>query len=479
MKKYILLTVFMAVAVCASVSAKQKKTDKTETAAIEQPAVPVQDSKSAVSAQNTPVQTAPAAKSAQPPVSEPASPAEESGEGVISEKDASDESRGGAAHATVTNEIGQIKLLLKGSIGSYQIYAVDKNEKTYPVLASYNEFTTTYFSVLAGKAEYRLNVENGIRTVARKMKDGGQLIYGIPGVADVLVDFTCLKSSEEAEPDIVKITASITNAGKRVKTFAFKSVMDTYLGEKSGSHFSTADAKKVNHEAQFRTMKDTRWIKSSNGDTSVQILVYGADITAPDVISLANKDVMNLPSWEPVVVPSRTFDNVISYNNSSVALNWKPQDLKPGETTATVFYIALASDGDEPQGVKYITSLEKPAEEETPAAAPMPAPTPAPAPAPVPVPTPAPAPAPAPVPTPAPAPVPETVKATVPPEDSSTGLPSVNPSAITDEQLTPDYIQKLLDRINSLKSDGSDTNAEEILRLDAQLDAILERLRQN
>ena len=46
------------------------------------------------------------------------------------------------------------------------------------------------------------------------------------------------------------------------------------------------------------------------------------------------------------------------------------------------------------------------------------------------------------------------------------------------EQLSPEYVQALLDKIASLEENKPDINREELLQLNAELDAILEALRQ-
>ena len=49
---------------------------------------------------------------------------------------------------------------------------------------------------------------------------------------------------------------------------------------------------------------------------------------------------------------------------------------------------------------------------------------------------------------------------------------------MTKEHLTPEYIQSLLDRIAALEEDSTTLNKQELLQLNAELDAILTYLRQ-
>ena len=53
---------------------------------------------------------------------------------------------------------------------------------------------------------------------------------------------------------------------------------------------------------------------------------------------------------------------------------------------------------------------------------------------------------------------------------------SVDPEEITDEKLNPDYIQKLLDKINDLEAGDESVNRTELIMLNAELDAILMKL---
>ena len=48
---------------------------------------------------------------------------------------------------------------------------------------------------------------------------------------------------------------------------------------------------------------------------------------------------------------------------------------------------------------------------------------------------------------------------------------------MTKEHLTPEYIQSLLDRIAALEEDSPSLNRQELLQLNAELDAILNYLR--
>lgn len=361
----------------------------------------------------------------------------------------------GSKNEPVKYQSGTVKMILRGDLGSFQIYSVNKGGNEVPVFADYDQFMATYFSLLAGRTEYRLNAAGGIKTQAQKTDKGGRMYYTIDKTADVAADFTCMKTSSSAADDLIRVNVSVTNTGTRASTFALKAVFDTVLGEKSGTHFSTAQTRAVNRETQYLTMQNEKWITSEGGGYAVQFLLCGADITAPSAVTLANKNIISLPLWVPVVSSSQTFDNVISYDNSALAINWNSVSLDSGKTMSVVFYIAVAADGDHPAGAAFLDASSGDVK-----AAGTPAPK-------------------------APAAASEASAASVSPAvPSAVSKPytksdvKFDVESITDDQLDPEYIRALINKINALEDNDTTLNRDEILRLNAELDAILEKLRQ-
>ncbi|ERF60179.1 hypothetical protein HMPREF1325_0813 [Treponema socranskii subsp. socranskii VPI DR56BR1116 = ATCC 35536] len=322
---------------------------------------------------------------------------------------------------TVTVSSGSVKLVLRGERGTFQIYALGEDGSETAVFSGADAFTSTYFSLLAGKKEYLLSSSGGAATGAKANPDGGTLVYKLYKIADVTVDFSFARSPESPFDDIVKVRVSVINKGKKRNTFALKGVFDTVLGEKTQRHFSTADIKSINAETQFHDMSVSRWILSQGQEAAVQFLLYGADTTKIEEATLGNKDVLSLPMWCPVFVPARSFDSVTSYNNSALAVNWPKAVLESGAEANIVFYIALSADGNPPQGEAYIASFDKTL-----------------------------------------------------PDEAETKIASER--AVPEWKLNKAYVDSLLQRIRALSD--YDDNTDELDALNAELDAILEQLRQ-
>ena len=395
---------------------------------------------------------------------------------------------------SINEKFGKIHLKINAKYGSFTMGVVNASEKTINVLSAANEFTTNGFYLKAGKKIIALNTDNSVKSSTEKTKNGVAIKYDVSNLADVSVDFDFLATEKDSPADMVKITATVTNKSKKNDEFTLKAILDTVLGESGSYHFFTSDGIPVKNEVAYRTLQYQKYFLSMNDSAAMQMFFTGADCTEPDFVGLANFSTVTKTGWEPAMTVVRAFDTVFSYNNSAVCSIWKPVMLPPEKSFKVVFYIAFAADGLKPNGTKIIGDKKpvlrdepedavktikasdsaeyvEPATPEEPYYVPVAQPVEA-APA---VPEKKPAAAPVPAPVPAPAPVYETK----PVYEPETVKPvTANTNDITKEQLSPEYIQALLDRIAELEEDSPSLNRQELLQLNAELDAILTYLRQ-
>lgn len=255
--------------------------------------------------------------------------------------------------------VGNVKYKIRGSSGNFQMLVYNSAEIPVSLFSSNDEYTSSFYDLKIGKRIFRLNETAGVITGARKNDLGGQMVYIIPNKARLFVKYERVKNDSGANSEIIKVSAVVMNKGKKTETFALKSVLDTVLGEKTGPHFSTATEEAIDSERQFRNMKNVKWILSSDKKVSVQFLVSGADVTEPEVISMCNKDFSALSNWIPVINSERNFDSVISYNNSALSFVWNGVELEPGASHTFCYYMALTTDSVPADGEKFISWYEK------------------------------------------------------------------------------------------------------------------------
>ena len=262
----------------------------------------------------------------------------------------------------INHTVGNIKLYLNGKLGTYNISVLDDKAVAYNVLETYDECTSSFFSLLIGTKEYKLSDKTGISVAARSTENGGQLLYSVQKLANVIVDFTCIKSEAQKAEDIVQVTVSVQNITKRLEAYGIKAVLDTVLGERFSAHFYDKE-KLINYELQVKNFDDLKSISSKNSKTAMEVLFACADASLPEVFSLANKDVFTLPGWIPSCGDGKPFDSVFSYNNSAVGLNWSSVKVNPEESFSVKFYIALSTDGRPSPGEEFVKLYEKKQEE--------------------------------------------------------------------------------------------------------------------
>ena len=371
----------------------------------------------------------------------------------------------------INERYGKIQIKIKSGRGSFTIAALNENDKPIPVLSSANEYVTNAFYLKTSKKTYNLVTDSNIRSAARRTTDGAALMYDIPSVAQVTLNFSCFASDKKKDIDMIKVTASIRNTSDRNEEYTLKAVLDTVLGEAAAYHFYTYEDIPIKSEVLYRTLQNQKWFSSKNVNAAMQLFFTGADCTTPELVAFANYSTLEKNSWEPDMLSYRVFDTVLSYNNSAVCTIWKPIKIAPSESGKVVFYLALSGNGTPATGEKYIYSKEFKTAEETG----------------------------------------ETTTSglkfiTAEPEKEAEGViavpaevteipleksavqEAVTPAEIptvdfyiknmTKEHLTPEYIQSLIDRISALEEDSPSLNRQELLQLNAELDAILTYLRQ-
>lgn len=347
---------------------------------------------------------------------------------------------------------GSIRIKVLSGRGTFNIGVVNDNGKTIGVLSNMNEYTSTFFSLKAGKKIYKLVEGGDVKTKARALEDRVQIIYSVNKVADVLVEFIPVESQLGSGYDVLRIQTVVTNTGAKAGDFALKNVMDTVLGEADLYHFYTSEDIPVKNELSFRTMANAQYFNSKNAAAWCQFMLYGADVSPVELVALTNYATAESSSWEPVMTSNKTFDTVASYNNSAVEIIWPVKHLLKEQVMPNVYYIAFAADGNRPKGPEFIADKteqmkntgvinalagknEKTAVIKT-----------------------------------------QKIKEVREEVEESSKDDEVS-AFIPKELLTQDYIQSLLDRIESLEAGNPTLNRDELKMLNDELDFILSIMR--
>lgn len=377
-----------------------------------------------------------------------------------SQKDNSYNEEAFSREKTVTVSKGFVKLNVFKNRGTFGIYVLPPEGSPKAVLSSRNSFSSTGFFLRSRKSVYQLSKDGGIPFVVNPLENGASITYSVKKGrvnADVKVSMEILSTAPEFEgqEDMLKFIVETTNTGTERQTFGIRGIFDTILGELGYTDFSTAQLRRIDSEIQFESMIADRWIISKNSVNSLQFLLSGKGITSPKIVTLANKDIIYSGDWDGFYYQQgRPFSSILSYQNSALDIVWNDFMLAPGQKTSITFYAVLGTDGFDPKGEKFLSDLiekpVKPAEKEI-------------------------------LPVVNQIPVPETepelpsVKESIETPKEVTEVP-FDSSSIRKEQLGPEYVHSLIEKINSMEADES-INQDELNRLNSELDAILNVLR--
>ena len=325
--------------------------------------------------------------------------------------------------------------------GTFKIYGVSSDGKEKPLLSGADYADTSGFLLRVGDLVYRLNKDKRVLRELRRLEKSVQLSYTIGDDLRLIVDFSPCSSREDSKADIIKVTSYMINLTGTNHDVGVKGIFDTCLGEASSVHFHTDAGTKIRNERVFYTedMHRERAVLSSDGDFTFQFVLDGLKITPVSYIGFANVDELYRMSWESPFRKGRGFTNARSYDNSALLVCWPDFELLPDEKKETTFYIAVASNGEMPAGLAYVDRLpfENQKTDELPE--------------------------------------PNKEIAAEPVSEKRTDVDFILPP-IKDYQLDAGYIQDLIDRIDALQS-AKNVDHKTVSRLNAELDAILEKLR--
>ncbi|HOF11941.1 MAG TPA: hypothetical protein PK248_04410 [Treponemataceae bacterium] len=347
---------------------------------------------------------------------------------------------------------GNLKVVLHDVSLTHSLYFIDaQTEKMIPVFDTIDASSNNRFYLQTDLMMYSLTKSSGVIGSQQFTENGFQVLYEITDLATILFDyvFSASPGRNTDDFDLLSLSVQIVNKAKKTQNFALKAVFDTHLGEKTQTHFSTQLEPIIKTEMNFSRLVEEAWIKSSDGLRSIQFN-FPESVSFPSFARLANKDFVLAQTWDMNGVAGRSFNSVYSYNNSAIALYWAAQKTDPERKAFFQLSLSFAQDSLNPYRVVTAKvenqkisepTLEKPSLDT--------------------------------------AIIEEKSGLEEPLDDLS--VQAENPYAytksITSEQLDKAYIEALLAKIEALENDDTSLDRTELLKLNAELDAILEFLR--
>ena len=328
-----------------------------------------------------------------------------------------------------------LKIEFFGKTGTFNIFCISDG-KEIPLLSTADLSSSTEFFLKVDGIIQPLG-EKRVRKELRRLDNGAQLLFRLENRLRLVIDFSLIKTRSEYPEDIVKIQLFTLNEGKNTHNVEIRSIFDTICGETSAVHFTTENRTKIRNESRFSKLdiRRERAINLSNGLVSFQFVLEGIDITPVETVIFGNIDELHRMDWDSGFRKGRGFSNIRGYDDSGIMIAWPEFTIPVNGKNEIMFYIAAADNEEYPRGLLYADKILYPKVEE----------------------------------------VKEEAKKQGENQEKRTDVEFVVPQ-IKDYQLDPEYIQQLIDKIDALQS-SKDVNKKELMRLNMELDAILEKLR--
>lgn len=331
---------------------------------------------------------------------------------------------------------GVVRMETVRESGAVLFYVVN-GKKAYPAVKTSEYGQSNYLSIFFGAKEYRLNKFGHCSYSYDVSSNSITETMLVKGVAEVAAVYQLEKySPKDKDTNCVRVKITVKNLSQKKSALALKAVYNLCLGENRQAHYSTAANKSIGSEYLMIPSKEDAWVISSDGQNAVEFVLYGKGVTPPKKAVMANKDVIDLATPITLFNPGNTFHSILSYNDSALALFWDPVEIDKDASVSYSYAINFSDSDFQNSGKEVLEDAQKkPADvEEKPAAENLPAAQ----------------------------------------DKQPVAVPegSVDPS-----KLNKEYVQQLINHINSLEQGDPSLNTLKIQQLQTELDEILKVLR--
>ncbi len=320
--------------------------------------------------------------------------------------------------ANVDATVDNIRIEIEDYTGAVTIYRKSVNDRFVSVFDSKTFTKTPAFHVFYNGAVLPVNFSGGFKITSSFKDTRATLVAELRNKIELTVHYDLFSASEEGLVDSVKVTSQLVNLSKGEQEVAVKAIFDTWLGESTVTHFTTARQSSINSETLFTNIANDRWIQSANSTDVIRFIVPEQQFSNIDSIIVANKNLLSQLVWDYNIQRGREFHSLNSYNNSALSITWKNFIIDSAPSLVHEFYILTGE-----------TSIQ--------------------------------------------------MATTWPPEShttSSHNLQSVNSLSYLSED-DMNKILEILDTINELKDDNTYLSEQEIISLNQEVDEILENAR--
>jgi hypothetical protein len=247
---------------------------------------------------------------------------------------------------------GLVRLVVNETSARVSLYRlIDVAKNRYESLLFDQDPRTSFMTLNVDGRTVKLGDSSDYRfSVSRT--DQGAVIEFKSAACAVRQTVAFAKSAGSALADGVRVSIEIENLSERDSSVGLRYLLDTWLGEKSGAHFSTDQRPRVVEETAIPSDAPDAWISSPGDKASFMVELSSKDRQKPDRVVLANWKRLSDAPWSFEPNPQRNFTLIpYSINDSAMSLYWEPAVLPRGGVRKLGFAMGTFSEGGYPEGV--------------------------------------------------------------------------------------------------------------------------------
>jgi hypothetical protein len=240
---------------------------------------------------------------------------------------------------------GLVKLVVSESTARVSLYRlVDVAKGRYEPLIFDQDPRTTFVTLSADGRQYKLGDASEFRVSVVRTDTGVRIEFRSSScVVRQILDFA--KSADSALADGLRVGFELENVSEREMSLGLRYLVDTWLAEKSGIHFTTDKRPKVTEESLIPSSADDAWVATPGDKAGFMVQFGGVGDDRPDKIVLSNWKRLSDVPWDFDINPQRNFTLVpYSINDSAIALFWQPAPVARGGVRHVSFEMGSAND---------------------------------------------------------------------------------------------------------------------------------------
>ena len=238
---------------------------------------------------------------------------------------------------------GRMRVVIDDRSGRMAFYYLaDMTKNQYVPLLYDQESRTSYPTLVLDQRTYKLG-ESGDFRISVSSQSNSAVIEYRSAFCVVKQHISFMTSSSAALADGVSMRFEIENVSEKDYSAGLRYLLDTWLGEKSGRHFSSPVTGTIQGESVLSGNFTEQWVLSAGDASTVSVLLDNPS-TRPDRVLFANWKRINDAPWLFDANTTRGFTLLpYSINDSALALYYDSVSLRRGTTRSITIVIGNES----------------------------------------------------------------------------------------------------------------------------------------